>query len=81
MSGVPVAQFLIDFGNKPRTVEYDAIPSAVFSQPPLAGVGMTFFTQLILARQLEPDELGLAGGAGLAEQAAETGSCGTRPTG
>ncbi len=29
------------FGNKPRKVEYEYIPSAVFSQPPLAGVGMT----------------------------------------
>jgi len=29
------------FGNNPRKVEYDAIPSAVFSQPPLAGVGLT----------------------------------------
>lgn len=29
------------FGNTPRTVEYDHIPSAVFSQPPLAAVGMT----------------------------------------
>jgi len=29
------------FGNNPRTVEYDHIPSAVFSQPPLAGVGLT----------------------------------------
>lgn len=29
------------FGNTPRTVDYDCIPSAVFSQPPLAGVGLT----------------------------------------
>jgi glutathione reductase (NADPH) len=29
------------FGGKPRTIAYDHIPSAVFSQPPLAGVGMT----------------------------------------
>ncbi|HSG34736.1 MAG TPA: glutathione-disulfide reductase [Sphingomonadaceae bacterium] len=29
------------FGNNPRTVDYAAIPSAVFSQPPLAGVGLT----------------------------------------
>lgn len=29
------------FGNNPRTIDYSAIPSAVFSQPPLAGVGMT----------------------------------------
>ncbi len=29
------------FGDNPRTVNYDAIPSAVFSQPPLAGVGLT----------------------------------------
>ena len=29
------------FGNKPSQVDYDCIPSAVFSHPPLAGVGMT----------------------------------------
>ena len=29
------------FGGAPRTVDYSFIPSAVFSQPPLAGVGMT----------------------------------------
>lgn len=29
------------FGGTPRTVDYGCIPSAVFSQPPLAGVGMT----------------------------------------
>ena len=29
------------FGNKPVTLDYDCIPSAVFSQPPLAGVGLT----------------------------------------
>lgn len=29
------------FGDNPRTVDYDVIPSAVFSNPPLAGVGMT----------------------------------------
>ena len=29
------------FGNKPCRVDYDCIPSAVFSHPPLAGVGMT----------------------------------------
>ncbi len=29
------------FGNKPRRVDYSCIPSAVFSHPPLAGVGMT----------------------------------------
>ncbi|WEK46822.1 MAG: glutathione-disulfide reductase [Candidatus Andeanibacterium colombiense] len=29
------------FGGNPRTVNYDNIPSAVFSQPPIAGVGMT----------------------------------------
>ncbi|TIX52014.1 glutathione-disulfide reductase [Alteraurantiacibacter aquimixticola] len=29
------------FGNNPRTVDYDHIPSAVFTQPPLAGVGLT----------------------------------------
>ncbi|MEY4722255.1 MAG: hypothetical protein RIQ46_1980 [Pseudomonadota bacterium] len=29
------------FGGKPRTISYDCIPSAVFSQPPLAGVGLT----------------------------------------
>ena len=29
------------FGNKPHKVDYACIPSAVFSHPPLAGVGMT----------------------------------------
>lgn len=29
------------FGGKQTTLNYDCIPSAVFSQPPLAGVGMT----------------------------------------
>ena len=29
------------FGKKPRQVDYSCIPSAVFSHPPLAGVGMT----------------------------------------
>ena len=29
------------FGNKPRTIDYGCIPSAVFSHPPLAGVGLT----------------------------------------
>ena len=29
------------FGNKPHQVDYDCIPSAVFSHPPIAGVGMT----------------------------------------
>ncbi len=29
------------FGNKPRAVDYRNVPSAVFSHPPLAGVGMT----------------------------------------
>ena len=29
------------FGDKPTRVDYDHIPSAVFSHPPLAGVGMT----------------------------------------
>lgn len=29
------------FGGKHTTVSYDSIPSAVFSQPPLAGVGLT----------------------------------------
>jgi glutathione reductase (NADPH) len=29
------------FGGKPTKVDYDCIPSAVFSHPPLAGVGMT----------------------------------------
>ncbi|HQS97916.1 MAG: glutathione-disulfide reductase [Novosphingobium sp. 17-62-19] len=29
------------FGGKDTTISYDCIPSAVFSQPPLAGVGMT----------------------------------------
>jgi glutathione reductase (NADPH) len=29
------------FGNNPTRVDYDCVPSAVFSHPPLAGVGMT----------------------------------------
>ncbi len=29
------------FGNNPHTVDYDCVPSAVFSQPPLAAVGLT----------------------------------------
>ncbi len=29
------------FGNDPTTVDYDNIPSAVFSHPPMAGVGLT----------------------------------------
>jgi glutathione reductase (NADPH) len=29
------------FGGNARTIDYSAIPSAVFSQPPLAGVGLT----------------------------------------
>jgi len=29
------------FGDKPGKVDYDCIPSAVFSHPPLAGVGLT----------------------------------------
>jgi glutathione reductase (NADPH) len=29
------------FGGKPRAIDYDGIPSAVFSNPPLAGVGLT----------------------------------------
>ncbi len=29
------------FGDNPWTVEYDSIPNAVFSHPPIAGVGMT----------------------------------------
>ncbi|MET0248961.1 MAG: FAD-dependent oxidoreductase, partial [Sphingobium sp.] len=29
------------FGDNPRTVDYHCIPSAVFSHPPLAGVGLT----------------------------------------
>ncbi len=29
------------FGDNPRSIDYDFIPSAVFSQPPLAGVGLT----------------------------------------
>ncbi len=29
------------FGGAPRTIAYDCIPSAVFSQPPLASVGLT----------------------------------------
>ncbi|WP_242122619.1 glutathione-disulfide reductase [Sphingobium sp. Sx8-8] len=29
------------FGDNPRTVDYHCVPSAVFSHPPLAGVGLT----------------------------------------
>ncbi len=29
------------FGGKPTRVDYDCIPAAVFSHPPMAGVGMT----------------------------------------
>ena len=29
------------FGNKPHQVDYSCVPSAVFSHPPLAGVGLT----------------------------------------
>jgi glutathione reductase (NADPH) len=29
------------FGNTPRQVDYNCVPTAVFSHPPLAGVGMT----------------------------------------
>jgi len=29
------------FGGNPRTIDYDAIPSAVFSHPPIGAVGMT----------------------------------------
>ncbi|WP_294391846.1 glutathione-disulfide reductase [uncultured Sphingomonas sp.] len=29
------------FGNKPHRVDYDCVPSAVFSHPPMAGVGLT----------------------------------------
>ena len=29
------------FGNNPRTIDYATIPTAVFSNPPIAGVGMT----------------------------------------
>lgn len=29
------------FGNNPRTIDYSAIPTAVFSNPPIAGVGPT----------------------------------------
>jgi glutathione reductase (NADPH) len=29
------------FGDNPRTVDYGCVPSAVFSHPPLAGVGLT----------------------------------------
>src|SRR3546814_19601529 len=29
------------FGNKPTRVDYANVPSAVFSHPPMAGVGMT----------------------------------------
>ena len=46
-NGTPVAiregQAFADtiFGNKPHRVDYGCIPSAVFSHPPMAGVGMT----------------------------------------
>ena len=29
------------FGNNPRTIDYSGIPTAVFSNPPIAGVGLT----------------------------------------
>ena len=29
------------FGNKPHRVDYDMVPNAVFSNPPMAGVGLT----------------------------------------
>ena len=29
------------FGNNPRTVDYSCVPSAVFSHPPMCGVGLT----------------------------------------
>ena len=29
------------FGGEPRTVDYDCVPHAVFSHPPIAGVGLT----------------------------------------
>jgi glutathione reductase (NADPH) len=29
------------FGNNPRAIDYSAIPTAVFSNPPIAGVGLT----------------------------------------
>ena len=29
------------FGNNPRTIDYSCIPTAVFSNPPIAGVGLT----------------------------------------
>ncbi|MCJ2183032.1 glutathione-disulfide reductase [Novosphingobium sp. 1949] len=29
------------FGNNPRTIDYDAIPTAVFSHPPIGAVGLT----------------------------------------
>jgi glutathione reductase (NADPH) len=29
------------FGNKPRRVDYSSVPAAVFSDPPMAGVGLT----------------------------------------
>jgi glutathione reductase (NADPH) len=29
------------FGNNPRTIDYASIPTAVFSNPPISGVGMT----------------------------------------
>jgi glutathione reductase (NADPH) len=29
------------YGGKPTTVDYDCVPAAVFSHPPIAGVGLT----------------------------------------
>lgn len=37
--GIAVANTM--FGNKPQTVNYDHVPSAVFSRPEAAGVGLT----------------------------------------
>ncbi len=39
MSGHALADTL--FGGRPRKVRYEQIPTAVFSQPPAASVGLT----------------------------------------
>jgi glutathione reductase (NADPH) len=56
------------FGGKPTKVDYDCIPSAVFSHPPLAGVGLTeaqarnkFGTVRVYASDFRPMKNVLAG--------------------
>ena len=46
------------FGNKPCQVDYSCIPSAVFSHPPLAGVGMTEGAGAQQARQRQDLHVG-----------------------